>query len=47
MCPSSEPPNSLKPTLDNVSKRYNQVTAINLHSKVIWTCSLAYINNGY
>ena len=35
--PKPTSPNSLKSTLDNVSKRYNQVTAINLHSKAIWT----------
>ena len=35
--PKPTSPNSLKSTLDNVSKRYNRVRAINLHSKAIWT----------
>ena len=39
--------NSPKSTLDNVSKRYSQVTAMNLHSKAIWTYSLVYINKYY
>ena len=38
---------SPKSTQDNISKRYNQIKAINLQSKPIWTYGLVYINKYY